>query len=304
MRLRRLISVPAAIALLAAGTVAASAATVAGTGAADTLVGAGGDDRLRGLAGDDLLDGGAGNDDLSGGDGRDVAVYPRASAVHVTIDNLANDGEAGEQDNVQLDVEGVYGGDGSDRITGSDRANLLDGDDGDDVLDGGAGTDELHGGAGADRLLARDGMRDTLDCGPGDDVASVDTLDAVRNCEIVDRRPVAPRVSASVRWAGELGTTTTYTKLLIAGADPAAAEVTMVCTGGGCPFARRSLGTRRDVTSALRRARLRPGSRIELRLTARGRVGAVIRVLTRRDAAPRITYLCLVGGRASSRCPQ
>jgi hypothetical protein len=236
--MRRLAAGPAAAVVALACAVSAQAATLAGTPAADTIRGTAGHDRIAAGGGDDLIDGGPGSDDLAGGPGTDAALYPGPAPVRVTLDDLANDGPAGERDNVQTDIEGVYGGDGDDRITGSDGPNLLDGGAGDDVLDGRGGEDDLFGAGGADRVLARDGRRDVLDCGPGDDVAIVDTLDAV------------------------------------------------------------------DLSSPLARAALRPGSRVEIRLTARGRVGKVLRLMTRAGTAPRITELCLIGTRASPRCPR
>lgn len=66
---------------------------------------------------------------------------------------------------------------------GSENGERLSGFAGDDPLFGGGGDDEIHGGPGRDLLLggdgddfieAKDGARDVVDCGPGDDVASVD----------------------------------------------------------------------------------------------------------------------------------
>jgi hypothetical protein len=52
---------------------------------------------------------------------------------------------------------------------------------------GGTGTDRLFGGPGRDDLEAADGQRDTVDCGPGPDVARVDGFDRVSGCERVIR---------------------------------------------------------------------------------------------------------------------
>lgn len=83
-------------------------------------------------------------------------------------------------------------GDASDTLRGSGSADRLDGragDDiingfaGDDVLSGGEGSDEVYGGPGRDLMFggagddfveAKDGGTDYIDCGAGDDVASVD----------------------------------------------------------------------------------------------------------------------------------
>jgi Ca2+-binding RTX toxin-like protein len=57
---------------------------------------------------------------------------------------------------------------------------------GDDELYGGRGSDAFLGGAGDDFFETKDGERDYLDCGPGDDVASVDMEDyGSRTCETI-----------------------------------------------------------------------------------------------------------------------
>jgi hypothetical protein len=275
-----------------------------GTRSADTLSGGPGNDRLSGGAGDNVLDGGPGSDDLSGGDGTDAVVYPVPAPVKVTIDDLANDGPAGEQDDVQTDIEDVYGGSGSDSIAGSAAANLLDGGAGDDVIDGGAGSDELYGGAGNDRVVARDGRRDSVDCGAGDDVALVDTLDVVRGCELIDRRTVKPRVDADVRWTATVGATTSFSELTLTAVHPSLASVAISCTGGGCRFARRSFGKRRDLAPLLRGVALQPGARLDVRLDANRYVGKLIRLTMRRGEGPRREELCVSGGHVTRRCPQ
>ena len=136
-----------------------------------------------------------GADDLNGGDGIDTATYvDHAADVKVTIDDIANDGAAGELDNVRSDVENVEGGSGNDNITGSALDNVLNGGGGDDTLSGLAGNDTLIGRAGSDRLLggdgndllvANDGVGDFLDGGNGTDSARKDVLDSVANVETI-----------------------------------------------------------------------------------------------------------------------
>lgn len=82
----------------------------------------------------------------------------------------------------------LRGGRGDDRISGGSGDDRIDGGAGDDVLMGGPGRDTIHGGPGNDRIFARDGVRDIVDCGSGDDVATVDRKDVVRDCERVARR--------------------------------------------------------------------------------------------------------------------
>jgi Ca2+-binding RTX toxin-like protein len=168
---------------------------------ASRLMGGNGDDKLTGGPGDDVLIGEAGADTMAGGGGRDTADYSaRTAPVTVNLDAKANDGEAGENDNVALDVEVIAGGSGNDALAGSSSDNallgnagndMLAGGDGNDQLDGGAGDDTLAGGAGADSLVGGDGndtasyaestaaVRVVLDGKPGDGAAgendSVDT---------------------------------------------------------------------------------------------------------------------------------
>ena len=66
-------------------------------------------------------------------------------------------------------------------LAGDDR---LSGGGGDDELYGGQGHDALLGGAGDDFIEAKDGELDYVECGSGNDVASVDLGDRVaRTCE-------------------------------------------------------------------------------------------------------------------------
>src|SRR5207247_1332933 len=72
--------------------------------------------------------------------------------VAVLLDGVANDGEAGESDNLMADVENVTGGSGDDILSGDAGANVLDGGLGNDTLEGGPGADTLIGGSGTDTV--------------------------------------------------------------------------------------------------------------------------------------------------------
>ena len=161
----------------------------------DKLIGGSGKDWLFGGSGDDHLDGGLGSDLLSGGDGTDTADYStRTAPLTITLDGMAGDGEAGENDNVSSTIEAVVGGSGNDTIVGGPGPNNLSGgsgDDtlsggaGDDLLDGGPGSDLLDGGDGADALHSRDGVADRLVCGAGIDSTERDAIDVVgADCEL------------------------------------------------------------------------------------------------------------------------
>lgn len=170
----------------------------------DVLLGGDGNDELNGGAGKDEIRGGAGNDlmygdmyyedwdadILDGGDGFDTGdawYIPSSDAnntpVHITQDGTADDGRAGEHDNVtsieKLETNapsGTFNGtDGNDEIItrSQDDTRVLNGLAGDDKLDGGYGTEKIDGGAGADAINGGYG-HDTITGGPGPDVINGD----------------------------------------------------------------------------------------------------------------------------------
>ena len=159
-----------------------------GGSAGDMLRGGSGGNVLQGGGGDDTLDGGTGPDNLNGGGGTDTVTYAsRSTGVMASLDGAADDGEAGENDNVGSDVENLIGGSAGDTLLGSADPNTLDGGGGDDTLDGGTASDQLEGAAGADSMRARDGARDTVACGSESDSVVADPDDAAAaDCESVD----------------------------------------------------------------------------------------------------------------------
>jgi Ca2+-binding RTX toxin-like protein len=179
----------------------------------DVLDAGAGDDRLDGLAGNDRLDGGAGADGLDGGTGGDqlrggpdrdrVSYYGDSyysyyyddeyyglggsssgsttspAGVTLILDDRANDGAAGEGDDVGSDIEVITGSAGDDtivagavdnQIEGYGGKDRIEGGDGDDKIGGGAGDDVIGGGAGKDELRGG-GDNDQIDGGPGEDLA-------------------------------------------------------------------------------------------------------------------------------------
>ena len=81
----------------------------------------------------------------------------------------------------------LLGRGGNDTVRGRGGNDVIRGGTGNDRLYGGPGRDLILGEPGNDRLYARDGVRDTLNGGPGFDEAWVDALDVVRNVERVHR---------------------------------------------------------------------------------------------------------------------
>jgi len=169
------------------------------------VAGGAGNDRMENSANGVIrFDGGDGNDTLVtgpaagtyllGGAGADlmassagccaIASYTDhdGAGVRVTLDQTANDGVAGEGDDVR--TSGVIGSPGPDAITGDAGPNSLTGSGGDDVLDGAGGDDSI------DTTLqdvppadTPDGP-DTVRCGAGnDDVVADENDKAGVDCE-------------------------------------------------------------------------------------------------------------------------
>jgi Ca2+-binding RTX toxin-like protein len=131
----------------------------------DTIQGGSNDDFIGGGPGNDSLDGGAGNDTLDGetgadvmkgGIGNDTVDYSNcAGNLTIGIGTLADDGEAGEHDNVYLDIETVLAGSGNDTINGGDADNLIDGGFGNDSIRGNYGNDTSSAAKEPTRSTAR-----------------------------------------------------------------------------------------------------------------------------------------------------
>jgi Ca2+-binding RTX toxin-like protein len=199
--------------------------TITGTAGADVISAGAGNDTVFGLDGNDTVCLGPGNDVLNGGggedtmvadavpDGRDVlsgdvedvTYAARTTPVNVTLDGVANDGAAGENDNIPPSVSRVLGGSAADVINsaaapfqtfleggpGNDRlsgnfglfggvgddiltftgtgAGSLFGGDGNDTITGGPSTDNIGGGNGNDTLIGG-GDQDSMFGGPGNDI--------------------------------------------------------------------------------------------------------------------------------------
>jgi hypothetical protein len=162
------------------------------SGSGWSLLGQAGDDILTGGSGDDYFQTGVGSDIVRGHGGSDrVGVFGRDDepdvfsggsgldsisinqihrySVSVTLDGVANDGGAGEQDQILPDFENVATYVGNDVLIGDADANLLDAGRGNDTIDGGAGEDDLRGGAGRDDIAGGSG-RDAIHGGTQRDV--------------------------------------------------------------------------------------------------------------------------------------
>ncbi|MFL5843509.1 MAG: calcium-binding protein [Solirubrobacteraceae bacterium] len=238
-----------------------------GNSADDSLYGGEGSDQLYGLAGDDTLGdafppgqagfktsqgggdffyGGANDDTLlpsvggdyySGEAGFDTVDYSaRSTPQMVTVgDGQANDGDAGEGDNVN-DAERLLGGSAADKITGGGEASRLVGNAGNDTLVGGSAADVLIGGAETGESGSGN---DTLDGGRGaDDMRGGDGTDSVTYATRSGGVTISPDDVADDGEPGEADNVRSDVETLISGAGDDVFKVrdgrtqTIVCGAG------------------------------------------------------------------------
>ena len=171
--LKRLASVVASAALLAAGLAGSPAsANTYPYYPACTIQGTEADETLNGTYGNDVICTGGGNDIVNAGAGDDIVIAENGGSVVVDL-GTGNDIFDGTNGSDAV----VDGGDGDDELTGTPGADELNGQEGDDSLLAGASNDRLNGGAGADALAGQTGNDylmgeagdDTIDGGSGTD---------------------------------------------------------------------------------------------------------------------------------------
>jgi hypothetical protein len=196
------------------------------------------------------------------------------------------------------------------------------------TIDGGAGRDTITGGPLDDSISVRDGEADSVDCRAGDDGVVADASDQLVNCERVSLPPppsstpppagepspppasgpsppaAAPALVAA-RVANRFAAGRAFARVLrLAVRDaPAGATLQLRCTGRGCPRTRITRrGTTANFAPALKRSRLRIGSVLEVRVTAPGTIGRVVRFTVAKRRV-RTATLCLPpGASAPARC--
>lgn len=240
---------------------------VGGGSGADTVFGGADDDNVNGDGGDDRLDGGEGNDELSGGGGDDVLVGgpgadrmrgddgedtvdygARTEPVRLTNDGKSDDGEKGEDDDVESSIDHaiggagndairfdsdwphrLYGEGGDDQLVGGPKNDLILGGPGNDQLTGAKGVDRMDGGIGNDRLAGADGEREELRCGLGVDAATRDSIDKAVGCErttigVADDGVSTPAGNALAKPVGTRRSTAKAKLVVIPGSVPHRAD--------------------------------------------------------------------------------
>lgn len=190
-----------------------------GTDQPDSMNGDPGLNEMFGKMGDDSMDGVDGTDYMYGEDGNDFVTG--GNGLHHDFVNGGNDNDQvfgvqgydyviGEQGDDELsggqDSDAVYGGPGNDAILGGngDDGGIygLFGNESNDYISGGLGADLIFGNEDNDTIFHNtdtdgstpDGSKDTIDCGPGNDVVWLSRVadgDTAVGCETVhsDRRP-------------------------------------------------------------------------------------------------------------------
>lgn len=166
----------------------------------ERFIGGDGNDTIAGLGGDDLFDEGAranGSDTYNGGAGIDRVNYGlRTEGVNVDLDLARNDGEPGELDFLDPNVNDVTTGRGADVITGSAGPNAINANGGTDTIVALGGNDRLFGGTAVDHLFAGEGddvvetvdnTPDEIRCDVGADTLNRDLQDVdATGCETVN----------------------------------------------------------------------------------------------------------------------
>jgi hypothetical protein len=162
---------------------------------------------------------------------------------------------------------------------------------------------------GGDALPDRDGdgYRTDRDCDdsvatthPGTGEIAGNGTD--ENCDGV---AASAEMGATVRNDWAYTTRTTRVNILLVRNAPASTSVELRCRGRGCPFAKRVIrsakGGNVNVRTPLRRAKLRVGTVLEVRVSAPFHVTKVARFTMRRNKLPLTTYLCLPAGATKPR---
>jgi len=170
--------------------------TLDGGSGNDTLLAGSGADTLRGGDGADQLSPGPGTDVVNGGAGLDFVFYFDVPSTTVTLDGLANDGPAGENDLVAGDIEDVsvsVRAGATATIVGDAGSNALAVQGGPGDITGGGGNDSISGGAFDDVIHVHDDAVDFVSCLDGNDTVEADVQDILREgCEQVQRFPAPP----------------------------------------------------------------------------------------------------------------
>jgi hypothetical protein len=179
----------------------------------------------------------------------------------------------------------------------------------------GATSAALGLGDGDDSADVRNGVADSVDCGPGNDRVTADAADAVTGCEEVNLPPAPPAppptggggpaplptlaVSVAVSWSA--GTTfTRVLKLDVSVATGSHAQLTCSGKKTACgSFAKKSVTAAKGhaaFTKLVKKSKLRSGAVLELRVTSPGTLGKRYRWTIAKKKVPKAAVTTLASG--------
>jgi len=282
----------------------------------DTLNGDAGNDAINGFGGSDNITGGAGRDTIQGGLDADTI-----NARDREIDTV-NCGDGAGVDTANLDWNDVAtncevvnrsvrddDADGWAHAQDCNDANARIHPGAAEVPNNGVDEDCSNGDLRAD--VDGDGAIPPADCNDANAKVHPGARDKPQNGvdENCDRKDADWRVNRTSIGTGWLAFTS-YTQVtrLTFSAVPARGKVKVRCIGKkhGCPFASRKLKVKKHkaaATKLFKHAQLKPGTVLEVRITAPATMGKVVRYTMRSHALPKSRNLCLApGAKKPGRC--
>jgi hypothetical protein len=279
--------------------------SIAGGPGTDRLTGGDGGDTLAGGDGDDTLDGGPGVDDYFGEGDNDTISARDGNAERIAC--------GGGTDTVENDFTDIIAECERGRDVDNDGfATTVDCNDANAAIRPGApeifgnGVDEdCNGRDDVNRDADGDGIAVPVDCDDANAAIRPGALEIRGNLvdENCDRR-VSPWVAVAAavtnRWA--LVRSRTLLRSLVVRLAPKGASVTLSCRGRSCPFrSTRRRTVARDLapvsfSSLFRRARLRPGTRLTLTITAPETIGRIYTYTAANGALPDPRVECRAPG--------
>ncbi|MDA0185082.1 putative metal-binding motif-containing protein [Solirubrobacter phytolaccae] len=142
-----------------------------------------------------------------------------------------------------------------------------------------------------------DGVASTVDCNDADAAIRPGAVDVPadgidQDCSGADA--AKPRILSPVSYGFNARRAWSRVNRLRVRELPANATVELRCSGKGCPFTSRTLSvpkgkTSLDLLARVKRAKLRPGARLTLRITAPGTVGKALRFTIRAGKTPTVS---------------